>query len=423
MSGLSIRLSYLFGEGRGSEASQIFVDFIRIAFILGLIVPAIILPVTQPLVKWFGADDHLAGMCFQYMLPVSIGCIFNFLYSLGCGVLQAEGRSLLYGLIQFAGIASNIAIFDPVLLVVLGLPIWGASLATILSAAIPGVILISLLLAGKFSLAPTKRMFISKMSPETLGALRVGFGSFAANLSFTLPTILMQKWVNDAALAIGLYDTIIAVWAVIEKIYQLIGGITIGFSYGLLPSGSFAYGAGRLNRLLWLFVYAAATATICSTIPGLIVAFLPRYIARLWNSDPVVLDWAERLVPKAFYTTIFVALQNTAPALLQGMQRVGASALLSIATFLLPLPVFSTILYFTKKGDPERILWAYVGNDCFSLVVCTLFLLKPLRLLMKAPKDSELVIVHGRKISEEEEENSQEAEERMDEADAEPPMP
>jgi Na+-driven multidrug efflux pump len=409
MSGLSIRLSYLFGEGRGAEAAQIYVDFVRVALALAVAVPAVILPATRPLVRWFGADERLAAMCFAYMVPVSAGCVFNFLYALACGLLQAEGRSLLYGAVQFAGVAANLAVFDPVLLLALRLPIWGASLATVLAAGIPGVALTWLILAGRFSLRPARRMFVRRFSPETLGALRVGFGSFAANLSFTLPTILMQKWVNEAALAIGLYDTIIAVWAVIEKVYQLVGGITIGFAYGLLPAGAFAFGAGRLNRLLRLFAWAALLGGVCSTVPGFVVAFLPAQIARLWDSDPVFLEWARRLIPKAFYTTAFVSLQNTAPALLQGMQRVGASACLSVATFLLPLPVFSTILYFTKKGDPERILWAYVGNDCFSLLVCAAVLVRPLRALLRAPKDSELKLAHGRKVREADEEEEEES--------------
>jgi Na+-driven multidrug efflux pump len=402
MCGLSIWLSYLFGEGRGHEGSQIFVDFIRVAFILGMIVPAIVLPITKPLVKWFGADDNLAEMSFQYMMPVSIGCFFNFLYTMACGVLQAEGRSLVYGLVQFAGIAANIAIFDPLFLVALKLPIWGASLATILSSGLIGVILTVLILGGKFSLTPSWRMFLCKPSAGTWEALRVGIGSFAANLSFTLPTILLQKWVNEASLAIGCYEVVISVWAVIEKLYQLIGGVSIAISNGLLPAAAFAYGAERLNRLFWLFVYATVAGTISTTVLATITDIWPAQISRLWDSDPEFLDWASRLIPKAFYTAVFIACQYTAPALLQAMQRVLASSFLSIVTFLLPLPIFSTVLYFTDKRNPERVLWAYVINDVWSFIACVLFLTRPLKELLAAPKDEGLKIFGGEDLKDDE---------------------
>jgi Na+-driven multidrug efflux pump len=411
MSGLSIRLSYLSGEGRSHESSQIFVDFIRVAFLLGLVVPSIVLPITKPLVIWFGADSHLAEMCFQYMLPVTLGCFFNFLYTMSCGVLQAEGRSLLYGLIQLGGILANMLIFDPLFLVALKLPIWSASLATILSSGLLGIALTLLILFGKFSLSPNFRMFLVKPSSETFEALRVGFGSFIANLSFTLPTILLQKWVNEAAIAIGKYDTVISVWAVIEKWYQLVGGVCIGFSYGLLPSASFAWGANRLNRVFWLFVHSTAVATVCSTVLALVIVIWPRQIASLWDGDSEFLDWSERLIPKAFYTTVFVSFQYTGPGLLQSLQKVAASSFLSVATFLLPLPVFSTILYVTNKEDPERILLAYVMNDAWSFIACVFFLWAPLRLLIAAPKDETLKIEGGRVNREEGEQQQQQVEE------------
>jgi Na+-driven multidrug efflux pump len=299
------------------------------------------------------------------------------------------------------------AIFDPLFLVALKLPIWGASLATILSAGLLGVGLTILILLGKFSLSPTRKMFLCKPSDETWNALRVGLGSFAANLSFTLPTILLQKWVNEAALAIGRYDTIISVWAVIEKLYQLIGGVSVGFSYGLLPAASFAFGAGRLKRLFWLFVHATAAGTIATTVLGTIVAIWPCEIAQLWDRDPEFLNWARRLIPKAFYTSLFVGCQYTAPALLQAMQRVGASSFLSIVTFLIPLPLFSTILYVTNKADPEQILWSYVMNDSWSLVACALFLFRPIRFLIAAPPDHELKLAGGRKVDDEGEEDGE----------------
>lgn len=395
MTSLGIRLSFLFGNGNTHECAQMYVDFVRIAFLLGIIVPAIIIPLVKPLVIWFGADDHLAGMCLEYMYPVTFGCFLNFLYMLGCGLIQSEGRSLMYGLIQMGSFAMNMGIFDPLFLVILKTPIWGAGLATIVAEGIPGIVLTILILAGKLSIKPKARMFCSKPTRETWEALKVGIASLVSSVSYTIPLILMQKYVNTAATAIGQYDNVIAVWAVIEKLYQLVGGVCIAFSYGLTPSAAYAYGANRLNRIAWLFIHSTWVATAISLLFSIFMIVIPDKIALIWNDDPDFVEWAGKMVPKVFYVTIFIAYQYTAPAVLQAMQRVKASTALSVLTLLLPMPIFSSILFFTNKTDPERILWTYALNDTFSAFACSFFLIEPAKVIKKAPKDEDLQLVNG----------------------------
>ena len=409
MSSLGIQLAYLFGEGKTENCAQMYVDFIRLAFILGIVVPAIVMPTTVPLVKWFGADDELANLCFQYMLPVTCLCFLNFLYMMGCGLIQAEGRSLMYGLIQVGSFALNMGVFDPLFLVGLRMPIWGASLATIIAEGLPGVTITILILCGKFSLRFKPRMFISKPTIETWKGLKVGFASLISQVSYTIPLILMQKYVNLASSSISheCYSTVLAVWSVIEKLYQLVGGICVAFSYGMLPSASYAFGAGRLNRVMWLFIHATWIATAVSLVMSVFMIAIPDKLARIWSTDAYFLEWVKLMVPKVFYTTIFIAYQYTAPAILQAMQRVLASTLLSVLTLLLPLPVFSSILYFTDKTNPSRIMWTYALNDTFSAVACTFFLISPGKLVWRAPRDESLTLERGHVVSEDKEEKCQ----------------
>lgn len=397
MSSVNIRMSYLFGQHRTKDCSQMYVDFVRLAAILGIVVPCIVLPIVKPMIRWFGANEELVDMSFQYMLPVTAMCFFNFLYMMACGLIQAEGRSLLYGAVQVASFAINMGLFDPLFLVGLKLPIWGASLATIISEAIPGIILTTLILCGKFSLKPKMKMFFQKPTYETWEACKVGFASFIEQISATIPCILMQKYVNMASSAIGQYDVVIAVWAVIEKLYQLVGGICIAFSYGLLPSASYAFGANRMNRVMWLFTHATWISTAISVVMSVIIMTIPGKLALIWDDDPNFVSWCKRMVPKVFYTCVCLAIQYTCPAILQAMNRVAAANSVGVLTLLLPLPIFSSILYFTKKDDPERIMWTYALNDVYSIVMCSVFLIKPGKSVWKEPKDEELELENGQR--------------------------
>ena len=93
LSCLSARISYLFGQKRNEECAQVFVDIIRISIIM--------LNICKPLTKWFGADEHIQNMGFQYLIPITGLTIFYEMYQICCGLLQSEGLSWIYGVCQY----------------------------------------------------------------------------------------------------------------------------------------------------------------------------------------------------------------------------------------------------------------------------------------------------------------------------------
>ena len=107
--------------------------------------------------------------------------------------------------------------------------IWGASLATVISQGIVGLVLVILIFMGKYTIKPKMIMFCRKFSPESWASLKIGFASLVSNFTVSLPEILLQKFLNMAATAVGEYETVIKVWGVIEKLYQFVGGANDAF--------------------------------------------------------------------------------------------------------------------------------------------------------------------------------------------------
>ncbi|OHT05993.1 MatE family protein [Tritrichomonas foetus] len=392
MTSLDIRVSYLFGEKQKvDECSQIFVDFIRVSFLFGLLVPAIILPITRTLIEWFGSDKEISLMCFQYMLPATCGSCLNFFYMIACGLIQSEGHSIIFGITQIVSLVLNMCCFCPLFLVVFKLPIWGASLTTVVSEGLVGLVLNFLIFRGKFTLKPKLSMLFKKFSKETWESLKIGFASLISNLADSLPTILLQKYINSASKAIGEYDNVIQVWGVIEKLYQFVGGSNEAFSIGLMPSASFAYGAKRYNRMIRLFFHATWIPIMISIVYALFMILIPDKISSIWNTDEKFLYWCREMIPKVFYATPCFPIQYMVPALLQGMQLVYHSTILAGVTVFLPMPLFASILYFTNKTDPARIMWTYALADSFACLVCTIFILPSLFKLKKLPRDEDLI--------------------------------
>lgn len=51
--------------------------------------------------------------------------------------------------------------------------------------------------------------------------------------------------------------------------------------------------------------------------------------------------------------------------------------------YLVSVPLFSTILYFTDKNNPDRLMWTYVLADTFGAILCTAFAIPSLKKLFK----------------------------------------
>lgn len=411
--GLSVRLSYLYGSQELDNCDQLFVDFLRLSIILGIITPCIVLPATKPIISWFGADDVTSELSLQYMIPITGGCMFNIIFLVSSGVVQADGKSLVYAIYQIVSFVLNVGVFAPILLLAIKTPIWGASLATILSQALPGIYLTIMIFRGKYRITPKFGMFWKPFCRETWHAIKIGLSTLISQISLTLPFLLMQKYVNNAATAIGEYGNVVAVWAVVEKLYLIVGGICVGFSNGFLNPGSYAFGAKNMSRMFRLMVHGIWLCTAACLLISIIIISMPVQISLLWSNNETFLMMSKGITPILYYTAFTLGIQYMVPVVLQASKRIFASSALSILTLVLPVPVFSTILYFTGDGktNPRRIFYTYTCNDLYSFIVCWIFFIAPLKRMYVAIKHPETL---EEKEKEEEEESLSENMEEQD---------
>ena len=387
MVSVDIRISYLYGRKLKGKCAQLYVDFIRLALLFGILTAAIILPITRPLTEWFGADKELSRLCFEYMLPSSCFSYINYMYMVGCGVLQAEGRPFLFCLAQISTFILNVAVFDPLLLVAFKTPIWGATAATALAQLLVGLTLNICILNGKFGFQPELKMFISKFSKETGKALIVGIPELVMEFSLSVPLIMMQKYIENAAAEIGVYDEVTEAWALTQRLYAFVEALMIGFIFGMLPAASYAYGAKRYNRVMKLALHTLWLATVISSVVAYFIVIFVRPVSSIWYSDSHFLDVAEKIVPVIFYAIPLIGISYMTPGLLEALQRAISATILSVLSLLLTPMAVSSILHFTDTKDPYRVMLTYPISDAIGAVLYVIFLISPMKMLCKAPPD------------------------------------
>ena len=366
----STQVSFLFGQKRTSDIGQVVIDLLRICCILGVLVPAVLLPISKPLMMWLSNNnEHVVEMAFYYLLPVIVGAITAMVYLMGCGVLQAEGRTWLFALAQISSFIMNGLIFDPLLLFGFKTDVWGGALATMLAELIPGCVIMFFLLRGKLTIQFRCEMWRKCFSKDSMTALKVGASSLIMHLSTTIPAIVMQKYIALTAAYVDQFEDIMAMWNVVLRLYQLAVCIVLAFNTAYLPAASYAFGRSDYKRIVRLTLHALWVTIVWAGICNAVICLLPRQLGMIWSSKDNFLSWVERILPRSFMVIVLCPIPYISIAFLQAVNRPLFASILSILTSLVPLPVFSSIMYFTDRTDPVRLFWAYVMRDVFSLVV------------------------------------------------------
>ena len=377
---VSSKLGYLHAQRLSHKIPRVLYDLFRVALVMCMIVPALILPLAKPLMKWmeFGEESRAKG--FLFLIPLSAGYISTSMYYLSCGVLQASGFSVYYGIAHLASAVLNMAVFDPLFLFGFETGIWGVSLASVLSDLVVAMCVIIFVKKRRVIQSPAKPLwFFQKFSKHTHSALKSGFSAFVNQVAMTLPCVLIQKYLSSAASAEGVKTEVMGVWHIMARVYTMCTMVMSAFVSAFLPAASFAYGGGFGERLLWLSFHIFWIGTIWSTICSVAFSVFPRQICSIWSSDESFSDWLEKMIPPSVYTAFLTPMRSVVSALLQSMKRGNMASILNFLAQLVALPVFSSILYFTGKDKPARIVWCYVYTDSFAFVVSCCFAIIPIR--------------------------------------------
>ena len=374
------KISSLYGSGQSKEASQVFSDLLRISIICGLITPAIGIPACYPCVKWFGASDEVADMGYDYIVPLLSVSFIPCIFLVCCGSLQAEGRSWLFSITQVAALVMDCLLFCPLFLLGIKTGISGSSYALALAELIPSVIIITMFYLGKFGIKPHPRELIRMPSPHTWGALKVGLPQLIFQLSLAIPGILIRKIFGLACNSdTAVFNHIMAAYNVFNRLWNLISAIPNAINIGFIPAASYAYSADRSMRVIRLLVHATWIAVAWGTLCMILCEAAPRQLASIFSSSPEYLDWSEIVLRNGNWGTFVAEVPGIIISLLQAMKKGAQAISLSFLVHFLPIPLFSSILYFTDTDNLPRIVYCYPLQAAWGTVISLPFAIFAIR--------------------------------------------
>lgn len=137
--GFAIPIAQLFGARDHRDLRRHVANAAWVSLALGLVLTAATVVLTRPIMRLMQTPADILDDACVYIGWIFAGIPFIFLYNMVAGIMRALGDSKtpLYFLLLTSGL--NIAL-DLVFVLVFGLGVWGAALATDLSQAVSGVL-------------------------------------------------------------------------------------------------------------------------------------------------------------------------------------------------------------------------------------------------------------------------------------------
>ena len=371
--------SRLHGENKKEEIPHLFADLFCLCLIFGIAVPLIFIPLNWPLEKLFKVEEK--KMNREYVFPLILSCFSICINQLLNGCLQSEGRNTIYGISQICSAVLNMCVFDPLFMGPCKLGILGASLSTVVSEFIVQFTLLCLFLSGKFF--DTKinlSLSFQKWSPEVWPAMKIGISKFISHISFFLPTFFSRGYGVRCAATEG--EKAAMQYAMNLWYFGYVYSQAIYSSY--LPAASYAHGRKNYKRMLNLLIVSIIYVLIWCGFAEAIILLLRNIYPKIYTNDHELIITTGKMIFTSYLATVLMGLVYVAESTLMSLELTARCMVLSVLAELVPVPLFSTIIFFSmKKKSIVTLFYMYTCNDAFAGLISIFFLIDPILKLRK----------------------------------------
>lgn len=344
--GGATRASILLGKGQRDTAERILGNCVTGSVVVGLVLTAVFLSFSRPLLLAFGASEETIVYAVQYMKIYALGTVFVEL-ALGLNAfITAQGFASVAMISVLIGAVANM-ILDAVLILVFDMGVADAALATIISQGLSALWVVRFLLGRKTGLRIKKEN------------LRLDWKLYAPCLALGMSPFVMQSTEGvisvcfNASLQKYGGDLAVGAMTILSSVMQFSMLPLQGLTQGAQPIISYNFGAGNADRVRKTFRLLLLCSLAYSVSLWLVAMLLPDLVARIFTPDGTLIAygaWAMRIYMAA--SLIFgaqIACQQTFIAL--GNAKVSLFlAVLRKIILLIPL-IFILPLFFRQGAE------------------------------------------------------------------------
>lgn len=284
-SGGGPRASIAMGRKAYAEAEKIMGGCLAFLVMISVVLTAVLLLWSRPLLLAFGASENTIGYAVSYMSVYAVGTIFVQL-TLGMNpFITAQGFTRMGMMTVLIGAGLNI-LLDPLFIFGFGMGVRGAALATILSQGV-SCVWVLWFLRGRKSVLQLKKENI-RLNFRVVGpCVALGVAPFIMQASESVIAVCF----NASLLRYG-GDVAVGAMTILTSVMQFAMMPLQGLASGAQPIISYNYGAGSEARVRETFRLLLRVSLIYSFALWALVQLFPGVFAGIFTSDEVLRAFA-----------------------------------------------------------------------------------------------------------------------------------
>ena len=328
--GASTFISVKLGQKDYDTAKHILGNTMTLNLIMGLGVGLVCLLFLDPILRFFGASDQTIPYARDYMVIILLGNVITHMYFGLNAVLRAAGKPKHAMSATIFTVVLN-TLLDPLFIYTFGLGIKGAAYATVLAQSLALSWQLYIFSRPK-ELLHFKRGTFRLQSSIIRNIIAIGLSPVSMNVCACIVVIL----INNSMVHYG-SDLAVGAYGIANKVAFIFVMINMGVNQGMQPIAGYNYGAMRYDRLMKVVKYSIIAATAIMTIGFIIAMTIPGTCARLFTTDPTLIDLSAKGIRYIMVAFPVVGYQMVVSNFFQSIGKAKISIVLSLSRQLLIL--------------------------------------------------------------------------------------
>ena len=357
--GVNVLVARYYGGRKERDVSETVHTAVTLSLVCGLILVAVGLALTRPLLELMGTPDDVIDKAVLYMQIYFIGMPANMLYNFGSAILRAVGdtkRPLYY--LSAAGVVN--VILNLISVIIFHMDVAGVALATIISQAISAVCVLRCLMRHESCLKI--RLGELKIHKEKLmGIVKVGLPAGMQGAIFSISNVLIQSSVNSFG-SIAMAGNTAA-----QNIEGFIYNAMVAVYQANLSFTSQNYGAGKFSRINRIMFICIGVVSVVGFSIGVLAYGAGTSLLSIYCSDPEVIAYGMTRLQIIGLTYFTCGIMDTMVGSIRG---IGYSVLPMLVS-LTGACLFRIIWIFTIFQWSHTLLTLYISYPASWVLTAT----------------------------------------------------
>ncbi|OEU42524.1 MATE family efflux transporter [Methanosarcina sp. Ant1] len=266
--------------GKGNTKGAL--DIVHNAFPLSLLAGAILtvggLVFCETSISLLGASGPALTFAREYLRIIFLGSVFIVLTLALDPLVRNDGKPKLSMNVMIAGVVLNV-VLDYLFVMRMGMGMSGAAIATVLSFALPAVLLMLYLFGNKAKLKLRLKDMRFRIG-TLIQIFHAGFPSFV--MQFSLALVLFAH--NYMLLRYG-SELAVSAYGIIGYVFSVFYMLFEGIALGVQPIIGFNYGAGLYERVSKTLKLTMLSCILVGAFGFVLMYFFPDSVVRIFSQN------------------------------------------------------------------------------------------------------------------------------------------